>query len=258
MNELWQTNVIDAGKLPLLFCLLSFVVTFVITRVIVRLIRSGKGPFKDNSVGGVHVHHVVPGLFLMTTGGFLALSTQTTGWVSSGGVLFGMGLALVLDEFALVLHLEDVYWEQQGRLSVDIVFIVTAIMVLLIVVGSPFGVRMESSELWIRLLVTLLFIAHLIAVGITAMKGKVITAVVALFLFVVAIAGAIRLARPHSPWARRRYPEGSEKLTRATERDRHVETKWRSKIYWLQDAVAGIGATDPDRTSSSAGGGPTD
>ena len=258
MGDLWQENVIDAGKLPLLFCLFAFVVTFVITRVIVRLIRSGKGPFKDNSVGGVHVHHVIPGLFLMTAGGFFALGTSSSGWVSGGGVLFGMGLALVLDEFALVLHLEDVYWEQQGRLSVDIVFVVTAIMVLLIVVGSPFGVQQSSGETSFRLLLVLWFLVHLVAVVITAMKGKIITSVVALFLTAVAIVGAVRLARPHSPWARRRYADGSEKMTKALERDAHIEKKWRSKVYWLQDAVAGIGATDPDRHGSSAGGGPTD
>lgn len=244
--DLWRENVIDAGKLPLLMCLFAFVVTFIITRIIVRMIRAGKGPFKDNTVGGVHIHHVVPGLVLLIAGGVTAIGSEGEGWRIAGGVLFGMGLALVLDEFALVLHLEDVYWEQQGRLSVDVVFIVTAIMALIIVVGSPFGLQSDGSRTW-RLLFTIGVGVQIFFVVVTALKGKVITAIVGVFLFVVAVIGAIRLARPHSPWARKRYADQPDKLATATARDAHIERTYRSKVYWLQDAVAGVGASDPDR-----------
>ena len=245
--NLWDDDVVNAGKLPLLLCLFAFVVTFVVTRIIVRLIRSGRGPFKDNSVGGVHVHHVVPGIALMVLGGLVAIGSLSDGWTATGGVLFGMGLALVLDEFALVLHLEDVYWEQQGRLSVDIVFIVCAVMALVILVGSPFGLETARENEFGRVVFVILVVTQLLMVVISAMKGKVMVAIIGVFIPVVALIGAIRLARPHSPWARKRYAERSDKLERSTNRDAHIERKYRSKIYWLQDAVAGIGATDPDR-----------
>jgi len=250
MGDLWQSNVIDAGKLPLLLCLFAFIVTFVVTRIVVRMIRAGKGPFTDNSVGGVHVHHVVPGLLLMVLGGFTVLATRSTGWIEAGGVLFGMGLALVLDEFALVLHLEDVYWEQQGRLSVDIVFIVTAVMSLTIVVGSPLGLSAGPAEDSARIALVVILFVQIGLVVLTAMKGKVVTAIVGAFIFFVALAGAIRLARPHSPWARMRYGDSPGKLEKATARDATVETRWRSKVYWLQDFVAGVGSSDPDRKAN--------
>ena len=78
MFSWFQREVVDEGKLPLFLCLVAFLATFVATRVITRLIRAGKGPFKDNvSEGGLHVHHAVPGVFLLIVGAFLSL------WVGS-------------------------------------------------------------------------------------------------------------------------------------------------------------------------------
>ena len=71
MFSWFQREVVDEGKLPLFLCLVAFLLTFVATRVITRLIRAGKGPFKDNvSEGGLHVHHAVPGMFLLIIGAF--------------------------------------------------------------------------------------------------------------------------------------------------------------------------------------------
>ncbi|NCY17769.1 MAG: hypothetical protein EBX39_13625, partial [Actinobacteria bacterium] len=163
MGSFWQTNVVDAGKLPLLVCCIAFVTTFIVTRIIVRAIRAGRGPFKDNTVGGVHIHHVVPGLFLMILGGLIAIGSPGGGWEVSAALLFGMGLALVLDEFALILHLEDVYWSEQGRLSVDIVFVLAALMICHLIVGSPFGVS-ESESGGVGRIISVV----LIAVGLAA------------------------------------------------------------------------------------------
>jgi len=152
MGDFWSGNIDHESKLPLLLCIVAFVCTFVITRIIVRMIRSGRGPFSDNSVGGVHIHHVVPGIILMIVGGLLAIGGVGSGWDNAAGLIFGIGLALVLDEFALILHLEDVYWEEEGRLSVDAVFVLAGVMLLLLIVNSPFGINVNREQTTLRIL----------------------------------------------------------------------------------------------------------
>jgi len=98
--------------------LVAFVVTFAVTRVITNLIRRGRGPFRDMSVGGVHIHHQVWGIFLLLGVGTMELAYRPASpWLEVLAVLFGMGAALTLDEFALWLRLDDVYWGPEGRRS---------------------------------------------------------------------------------------------------------------------------------------------
>lgn len=83
MGHWWERNIIEPGKLPLLLALTAFVLTFLITRVITRLIRAGKGPFRNISgSGGVHIHHVVPGVVL-TVAAWLRLGGRMTGTASA-------------------------------------------------------------------------------------------------------------------------------------------------------------------------------
>lgn len=79
MGDWWQRNIMEPGKLPLLLALAAFVLTFAVTRVITRLIRAGKGPFGNVKAGGVHIHHVVPGVVLTVVGGFGAVAGAGTG-----------------------------------------------------------------------------------------------------------------------------------------------------------------------------------
>lgn len=126
MGHWWTRNITEPGKLPLLLALSSFVLTFVITRIVVRMIRAGKGPFGNVEAGGVHIHHVVPGVVLTVIGGFGAVASGRHGFGSAAfAVVFGIGAGLVLDEFALIMHLDDVYWSEEGRKSVEVV-VVTA------------------------------------------------------------------------------------------------------------------------------------
>ena len=76
MGHWWYRNIVEPGKLPLLLALASFVLTFLVTRAITRLIRAGKGPFRNVTPGGVHIHHVVPGVVLMVVGGFGAVGQR--------------------------------------------------------------------------------------------------------------------------------------------------------------------------------------
>src|SRR6266550_3396935 len=78
MLSWWHRDVIAAGKLPLMLCFVSFVVTFVSTRTITRLIRDGRGPFRNVTAGGTHVHHSVPGIILLMIGAFTAIGGPGT------------------------------------------------------------------------------------------------------------------------------------------------------------------------------------
>ena len=79
-------------------------------------------------------------------------------------------------------------------------------------------------------------------VAVCFVKGKLGTGVIGIVAPFVALVGAIRLARPHSAWATRRYPEGSRKLARADAREAQFDARWRSKIRAFQDTVAGFGS----------------
>jgi hypothetical protein len=91
------------------------------------MIRADRGPFMDNvTAGGTHVHHTVPGTILLITGAYTGVAAQvSTTWSIVAALLVGVGSSLVLDELALILHLQDVYWSNEGRISVEMVSLAT-------------------------------------------------------------------------------------------------------------------------------------
>src|SRR5882672_3475645 len=128
MGHWLHRNIVEPGKLPLLLALTAFVLTFLSTRLITRLIRAGKGPFGNIKAGDVHIHHVVPGVVLSVLGGFGAVASSRYGFGSAlFAIVFGIGAGLVLDEFALILYLDDVYWTEAGRKSVEAVVLTAAL-----------------------------------------------------------------------------------------------------------------------------------
>jgi hypothetical protein len=195
--------------------LLAFLTTFLVTRFVTHAIRSGKGPFRDASVGGVHLHHEVYGIFLLLGAGTLEFTYRPDGpWDAVLAVLFGAGAALTLDEFALWLHLQDVYWTREGRSSVDAVLIALVVGLLLLVGANPFDADRARGEA----LVAVTLLANLCFALVAILKGRVVLGVVGVFVPVVALVAAVRLARPTSPWARRRYGTGSRRSERALRR----------------------------------------
>ena len=137
---------LDDTRVTAAWMLGSFLVVFLVTRGITRLIRSGRGPFGDTSIGGVHIHHLVHGIVLMLVAGAGEFLYRPEGaWQIVLAVGFGAGAALTLDEFALWLRLEDVYWAEQGRLSVDVVLVVAAVGALLVLGMNPFGAASEDN-----------------------------------------------------------------------------------------------------------------
>ncbi|QMU70374.1 hypothetical protein [Streptacidiphilus sp. P02-A3a] len=213
--------------------LLAFVVTFVLTRLITRLIRAGRGPFGNVEVGGTHVHHEVYGIMAMLVSGAVefAYRPQTPG-AQILGALFGAGAALTLDEFALWLHLEDVYWAREGRKSVDAVFVAAAAGLFLLIGGNPFSNPDGESHLAFGIA---LGVNLLLCLG-AILKGKTTVGIVGLFVPFLALIGCLRLAKPHSPWARWRYRPDSRGARRAA---RRYPPGRRTRLDSLKDFLGG-------------------
>ncbi|HEX2313552.1 MAG TPA: hypothetical protein VHJ17_07470 [Thermomonospora sp.] len=251
MGQWFSREIADTGRLRLFCFLVAFIGAFLFIRFSVRMIRRQVRWWPGNvTPGGHHVHHVVFGLVFMCVGGIggLAVLDGTSGPAGVTAALFGVGTALVLDEFALVLHLEDVYWSEQGRLSVEVVFIAIALCGLLLLGLRPLGVDEAVAEdgtpsaLW---QVVLVLVADLALAVIALLKGKTWTGLIGLFVGVVALVGSIRLARPGSPWARHRYPPGSRKERRALVRERRYRRPVQRLGTTLSDLIAGR-PTTPD------------
>jgi hypothetical protein len=209
----------------------GFIGSFLFIRTSARLMRSPKVPWWPGSVtsGDLHIHHLVWGIILLLLCGFLGFATEpTTPWTQILAVLFGIGAGFTLDEFALWLRLEDVYWAEQGRASVEAVMIAT-VFGLFIVVGAapiPKGALAEVIPA---------VVLQLCIIVVVLTKAKYFMALIGLFFWPVAWVGAIRLARPNSRWARRRYANKPKKLEKARIRG----ARWDRRRDWLQDLIGG-------------------
>jgi hypothetical protein len=193
---------------------------FLFIRTSARLIRDPRVTWWPGNVetwSGLHIHHLVWGIVAIMATGFLMFSFQPDSpWAEILAVLFGIGCGLTLDEFALWLHLEDVYWTAEGRSSVDAVIIATIVGGMLVAGIAPLGTDEQGSIAAIIAVIALNLVFVVVAVG----KGKLLSAVLGTFVPLVALAAAVRLAKPTSRWAKRRYEADSPKLRRASERDR--------------------------------------
>ena len=128
----------------------AFFGSFAAVRGVTHAIRRGVGPFRNLAVGGRHLHHLVIGITALLLTGYTWLliaddAPRDRRSHRANAIAYGMGAALTLDEFALWLDLEDVYWARQGRISVDALMLFGAILSAS-VWGGPF-VRAAASEI---------------------------------------------------------------------------------------------------------------
>jgi hypothetical protein len=132
IRRAWRTDVHDVGNEPRLLSAAAFLLTFLLARLVTHFLfaTSGGGGIV---VGSLHIHHMVFGLVLILASGALDISGVRP---RTRAVLFGIGAALVLDEFALILNLADVYWAPQGRESIDAVVIFAALLWILVLGGN--------------------------------------------------------------------------------------------------------------------------
>jgi hypothetical protein len=244
----FSTQIVATGRLPLFCFFVAFIVGFSFIRLSVRLIRARVRWWPGNiSSGDMHVHHMVFGVVFMAVGGVaeLAAPMHSVFWRTAPAALFGLGTALVLDEFALILHLRDVYWTNEGRLSVDAIFVAVGITALLLIGATPVGVGTvagyqvvpDTGPAVAEFTATLA--ALFVLAAVTLLKGKLWTGLLGLFIPPLFVIGAVRLARPHSPWARWRYRGRPAKLARADRREQRLRQpaiRWKIR---LQDLLAG-------------------
>jgi hypothetical protein len=109
------------GQRSALLSWLAFTGMFAGLRALTYSIRAGKGPFGNVSVGGQHLHHYMWGIAMLSGVGAVAVRGEERHRRHPAVALsYGGGLALIVDEFALLLDLKDVYWAKQGRTSIDI------------------------------------------------------------------------------------------------------------------------------------------
>src|SRR5689334_17595357 len=126
-----------AGREPLLLMLAASLLTFVVTRGFTRIARVRN--WRSSRVGDVHVHHMVLGSVLTLVCGMLEIAFQPRDiGLDLLAVGFGVGAAFVLDEFALSVHLRDVYWTPEGRHSIEVSIMWTLLGLLLLAGVSPF------------------------------------------------------------------------------------------------------------------------
>jgi hypothetical protein len=258
----------DPGHQRLLYFFLGLVIAFVLIRISVRMIRAQVRWWPGNlAPGGTHIHHVVFGVVAMMLGGVVELAApdDAQDWRLWSAALFGVGTALVLDEFALILHLRDVYWSTAGRLSVDAVFLAVGLTGLLLLGAKPLDYGLlPTFGLPPHLTSVLIALVDLWFAVVALLKGKIWTGLLGLLLPPLAEIGALRLARPNSPWARWRYRPGSRKLAVATRREaRYRQPLILAKIQ-IQEFISGRHdlpepgepaptAAKPAKTRASAG-----
>jgi hypothetical protein len=240
MGDLFTERIVDTGRLPLFCFFVAFIVTFVCTRISTRLIRAKVGWwFKNIEAGDTHIHHVVFGVVLMLIGGVAAIAIPDF-WAppnSAAAAVFGVGAALVLDEFALILHLRDVYWSAEGRASVDAVFVAIAITGLLLLGVRPIFLDLTTTGGVVLFVISLA--VNLTVAVVNLLKGKIWTGLIGLFIPIFLYVGSVRLARPGSPWARWRYDPDSRKARRALRREERIRRPLIRGKIWIQEFIAG-------------------
>lgn len=234
--EISQHFLDDRGQRSGFILLGAFLLAFLFIRTSARMIRSPKFTWWPGSVetkGGLHLHHLVWGICLMMASGFLNFAlAPSSPWSEILAALFGVGAGLTLDEFALWTHLEDVYWSQEGRSSIDAVVVATLLGGMVVLGLAPFDLSNQEGS------VSSLVVAILIDIALSALailKGKPLLGLVGIFLPFFSLTGAVRLASPTSPWARRRYKPDSAKLARSQARFARV----RKRRTRLSDAIGG-------------------
>ena len=223
---------------------IGLLVTFLGVRINTRLIRAKvKWWFHDiESQGGLHVHHMVIGVVLMVVAGITLIAALPQGlYLQLAALVFGAGVALTLDEFALILRLKDVYWSTEGRLSVDAVIVAVCAGMLLVLGIYPLGNLSTAGLTGVQggVVIAVTIVVDACFAVVCLIKGKLWTGFFGLFIPFVGTVGAIRVARPGSPWAHKRYPGRPKKLAKARHREDRTNATWRAWREAFFDLIAG-------------------
>jgi hypothetical protein len=227
----------------LFLMLIGFVSAFGFIRLSTRLMRSPRVPWWPGSVvseSGVHVHHLFFGIVLMVMAGGLSFAAgETDGpWYAIYAVLFGIGLGLTIDEYALALHLDDVYWSREGRSSIDATLIALGFFGFVLLAFVP--TRIDTDSPAVLAITVGAATVHFGWVLIAAAKHRLVHALFGMFLPGLAVYAGLRLAKPQSVWAKRFYGERRPaKQVRAEHRFRADRLTDQIKER-VRDAIGGV------------------
>jgi hypothetical protein len=230
----YKQYIYASGREPIFVLLLAFLLAFTAVRTYTRLGRSrGWG---SGALSGVHLHHLVPGIVAT-----LASATAIIAFRPGDNAMlllsacFGAGAALILDEFALLLHLEDVYWTEHGRSSIEATLLGFAFCVLCLLATAPIhSDPSRDAPHWV--------VGGLIALNtsfalIAFLKGKTKLGAFGIFVPGIALIAAMRLAKPTSLWAHHYYSQS--KLGRSQQRATLHQRRYAGLQHRLYDAIGG-------------------
>ena len=241
LSDFRHDQLVAHSRQGLFLVLVGFLGSFGFIRLSARLGRSPRVPWWPGSVvsdSGVHLHHLVWGICLMLGAGTLGFwFFDASPWLEVCAFLFGVGAGLTLDEFALWVYLDDVYWAREGRRSVDAAVIAASAMLLVLVGARPFGLGTGSAAGVVTAVIAIAVL--LLLVGICLAKERVLHGVVGAFFPPVAVYGAARIGKPRSPWARRLYAERNPRKQAKAERRFRVGRRTQRLKDRFRDAVGG-------------------
>ena len=236
IGHAYQHGIVGTGRETHFLVLISFIVSWGFIRTSAHMIHAQVSWWPGNvkTKGGTHIHHLVWGILLLLIFGYVGIALDPGSPLRQiVAIMFGVGMGLTLDEFALWLNLQDVYWTKKGRESIDAVVIAAGLLTITLL-GLGFWIDVLQALLVFlgvggeHLSVKESALALIPAQAIGAVcalvafaKGKLFTAVVGLFVPLVAVIGAIRLAKPGSRWARR-YSGSKLERSRARFGERHA------------------------------------
>ena len=221
MAHLWDdvTRAYDqhiqmAGKETHFLILLAFICSFGFIRTSAHMIRAQVSWWPGNveTKSGMHIHHLVWGILLLLSMGYVGLSVDLGDpWYELVALAFGIGMGLTLDEFALWLNLEDVYWQEKGRQSIDAVIVTTALL-LITLLGFEFWVDVwrailvlsgfdRGEGLWLAVAIQVCGAALGV---VTLLRGRTLLGLAGLFVPLLGLIGALMPATEGSRWEHRR------------------------------------------------------
>ncbi len=236
--EFWNQHLVDHDRQGVFLVLVGFVGSFAFIRMSTRLIRKEVSWWPGNveSESGVHVHHLVFGIITMMVAGTLGFaSLGASPWTEICAFLFGVGAGLTIDEFALWVYLEDVYWAEEGRSSIDATVLAASLIFLVVLGANPF--EFNNGEGVVAGIVSSLLL--ILFVAICFMKGRRLHGTLGILLFPLAIYGACRIGKPNSAWARRRYGERRPKKQAKSEQRFHPGRRTDRFKEAFRDLVGG-------------------
>ncbi|MEO8091779.1 MAG: hypothetical protein ABI726_03590 [bacterium] len=241
-SDFWNDQLVAHDRQWVFMVLLGLILSFGFIRLSTRLMRSPRAPWWPGSIvseGGVHLHHLVFGIVLMMAAGTISFAGFAVSPIYEiCAFAFGIGIGLTIDEFALWVHLDDVYWAKEGRSSVDAAVIASALMGLVIVGVRPFEVETGSAE---AIIATILGAGLSVGVVVICfLKGRLLHGVLGFLVSPLAIYGACRIGKPDSAWARRVYGDRNPKKQRKSELRFRPQRRTERIKERARDAIGGV------------------